>query len=140
MSENVCNNQSDFNKAYNDSLAQSSNICRDQNSFNQAVSKILENMPKTDNICKDQDSFNHAYAKAVDNYNEIEYNKLSNNQKIVFSILLVLQCIFIIWGIILAIKYIPGPQRPIHVVFAITTGPIYVLSFYLSLLGGKLKD
>ena len=112
------------------------NVCKDQNTFNQAYNSGLEN---SKNVCKDQDTFNHAYAKAIDKYNDIEYGKLTNNQKIVFTILLVLQCIFIIWGIILAIKYIPPMQRPIHIVFAITTGPVYVLAFYLSLMGGKMK-
>ena len=91
-------------------------------------------------VCSDQDTFNQAYRKAVDNYEELEYKALSNNQKIVVGILLGLQAIFVIWGVLLAIKYIPGPQRPLHVVFAITTGPVYVLAFYLSLLGGKTKN
>ena len=91
-------------------------------------------------VCSNQDNFNQAYRKAVDNYDDLEYKSLSSNQKVVMGILISLQIIFIIWGVILAIKYIPGPQRPLHLVFAMTTGPVYVLAFYLSLMGGKVKD
>ena len=91
-------------------------------------------------VCSNQDNFNQAYRKAVDSYDDLEYKSLSSNQKVVMGILISLQIIFIIWGVILAIKYIPGPQRPLHLVFAMTTGPVYVLAFYLSLMGGKMKD
>jgi len=143
IQDSPCENQNSFNSAYNTALQKSENLCANQPQFNKALSTAVDNLPPEltlhSNVCKDQDTFNHSYAKAVDKYNEIEYNKLTNNQKIVFSILIVLQFIFIIWGIILAIRFIPEAQRPLHIVFAITTGPIYVLAFYLSLIGGKLK-
>lgn len=136
----VCKDQAAFNTAYKESLEASPNVCKDQDTFNTTMKKIPPEMILGDNhVCTDQDTFNHAYAKAVDKYNDIEYGKLTANQKIVFTILLALQCVFIMWGIILAIKFVPSNQRPVHIVFAITTGPIYVLAFYLSKIGGKLK-
>ena len=91
---------------------------------------IDEDSPKNNSVCDNQQNFNKAYSKAVDHYLN-KSTKLTTGQRVVMSLLLILQIAFIIWGIILALK-MPPANRPVNVTLAILTGPIYVIAYYLS--------
>ena len=91
-------------------------------------------MSSTNNVCDDQATFNTAYAKAVNNYDNYMDKKKTPGQRILYTMMAFLQLMFIIWAVILAMK-MPGPNRPVNVTFAIITGPIYIIAYYLSMAG-----
>ena len=88
----------------------------------------------TNNVCDDQTTFNTAYAKAVNNYGNYMDKKKTPSQRILYTMMAFLQLMFIIWAVILSMK-MPGPNRPVNVTFAIITGPIYIIAYYISMAG-----
>ena len=91
-----------------------------------------QNEQNGQNICKDQKSYNKAFKNALNTYNLSENEcktdicKLKNN---IFSIIVL---VFYLWALLLASKVKDKEQRIIHFIFAILTGPIYVISYYIS--------
>ena len=82
------------------------------------------NMP----VCDNQDDFNTAFHKAV-KYNN---KKFMHKMKPWMYVYTVLWAIFIVWAIMLVVKMPPGPEKIVHMVFAIIFSPVYVLAYYLS--------
>ena len=81
-------------------------------------------------VCENQDDFNRAFRKAI------KYNNKENMKKARpwIYVYLVLWLIFMVWGILLAMKIAPGPERVEHLLFALVFGPAYVLAYYLGAL------
>lgn len=86
------------------------------------------------NVCENQSSFNTAYAKAVNNYDGYMKSKMSQGKRILVTLMGLLQLLFIIWGVVLALK-MPEANRPVNVTLAILTGPLYVIAYYISMAG-----
>lgn len=99
------------------------------------------------NICSDQDAYNHAFKKALNKYKkdeEIKYGlKCGENDtgcKVGVVVMFVVMILFYLWALILALKVSDPEHRTLHVLFALATGPLYVLAHYASMLGGKDLD
>jgi hypothetical protein len=88
------------------------------------------------NVCENQSSFNTAYAKAVNNYDGYMKSKMSQGKRILVTLMGLLQLLFIIWGIVLALK-MPEANRPVNVTLAILTGPLYIIAYYISMAGNS---
>ena len=88
------------------------------------------------NVCENQSSFNTAYAKAVNNYDGYMKSKMSQGKRILVTLMGLLQLLFIIWGVVLALK-MPEANRPVNVTLAILTGPLYVIAYYISMAGNS---
>ena len=78
-------------------------------------------------VCANQDDFNQAFRNAL---------RYTENQEIKrLGVFLYLSLIFWImcsvWGIILALRLPRGPERTMHLTFAIVFGPAYLLAYYL---------
>lgn len=76
------------------------------------------------NICDDQRAFNKAFHQAM-----IHHQQESKAKKTVGGILVL---IFYLWALILALRVRDPEHRTLHIMFALLTGPIYVLSYYMS--------
>lgn len=88
------------------------------------------------NVCENQSSFNTAYAKAVNNYDGYMKSKMSQGKRILVTLMGLLQLLFIIWGVVLALK-MPEANRPVNVTLAILTGPLYIIAYYISMAGNS---
>ena len=109
------------------------------NNMNQTQNETQEQTPTfiptlSSNVCQNQSSFNTAYAKAVNNYDGYMKSKMPQGKKILVTLMGLLQLLFIIWGVILALK-MPEANRPVNVTLAILTGPLYVIAYYISMAG-----
>ena len=96
------------------------------------------------NLCEDQDSYDTAFKKALNKYKkdeEVKYGvRCAEGDigcKIGVVVVFIIMILFYLWALILALKVSDPEHRTLHVLFALTTGPIYVLAHYSSLLGGK---
>ena len=87
----------------------------------------VENYDPSQPVCDNQDDFNHAFRKALEYNNKENYKK----NKPWMYVSLVLWIIFFIWAIMLAMKMPQGPERVVHLVFAMVFSPLYVISYYL---------
>jgi hypothetical protein len=95
-------------------------------------------------ICSDQDAYNNAFKKALNKYKrdeEVKYGlRCDENDtgcKIGIVIMFIIMILFYLWALILALKVSDPEHRTLHVLFALATGPLYVLAHYASMLGGK---
>ena len=80
-------------------------------------------------LCDNQTNFNDAYYKASENYinkKERQYNSL-----VLYPIV---HFVFLVWGVILALKSAPPENRVIHLTLALLVSPLYVLAYYLNML------
>lgn len=80
------------------------------------------------NVCVDQSTYNAAFRKAVDEYQKDQCS--SSSCKTTIMVISLFMLIFYIWAFLLAIQVKDKEHRVLHIVFALTTGPIYVLSHY----------
>lgn len=86
-------------------------------------------------VCNSQDDFNIALRKGLKyNFQQTE-KKLKPYMYVSFAIMF----IFIVWALLLAMKVSPGPDRVAHLVFAIVFSPIYVIGYYLGMMGDGVK-
>lgn len=90
-----------------------------------------ENYDPNQPVCGNQADFNIAFRKAVKNDIEQKMDKAGAWLYVSAVVLL----IFLVWAILLAMQVPPGPERVEHLVFAIVFSPIYVLAYYLGVMG-----
>ncbi len=83
--------------------------------------------------CKNQDNFNDAIQEALDEYErEVDTDLL--------IVALVFYSLFLIWAVVLAVKKSQsGRGSQLDMMFAFIAPPIYVISFYINMLAGKVK-
>jgi hypothetical protein len=86
----------------------------------------------TGSVCDNQADFNVAFRKALEANAKHQVKKLGNWIYLYVAI----WAIFFVWAIILAMKMGQGPMRVLHLVLAILFSPVYVVSYYLCMLGG----
>lgn len=85
------------------------------------------------NVCADQATYNAAFKKAVIDY---EKNQCSSKGcKTSLMIVGLIMLAFYVWAFLLAIQVKDKEHRVLHIVFALTTGPIYILAHYSSFSG-----
>jgi len=94
------------------------------------------------NLCMNQDSYNSAFKKALNQYKKEEDVKkglrCDDNDtrcKVGMVVVSIIIFIFYLWALLLALKVEDTEHRTLHVLFALTTGPLYVLSHYAAKLG-----
>lgn len=80
------------------------------------------------NVCQDQQTFNKAFKKAVDDYDKEECT--TTRCKVSMIVFVIVMLIFYIWAVILAMRIKDPEHRVLHLIFALSTGPIYVLAYY----------
>jgi hypothetical protein len=86
-----------------------------------------------DNVCRTQQIFDLAFQKAFDNYRQTEIKRVTTGKLgSIYTIISIFYFIFIVWGILLAMKIEDKNQRIVHITFALISGPAYVLAYYLS--------
>jgi len=91
-----------------------------------------QNDQNDQNICKDQKSYNKAFKKELNTYNLSENECKTDICKLKIKIFSIIVLVFYLWALLLASKVKDKEHRIMHFVFAILTGPIYVLSYYIS--------
>ncbi|MEI7489267.1 MAG: hypothetical protein WCJ72_18010 [Chryseobacterium sp.] len=88
-----------------------------------------------DNVCADQKTFNKAVRNAVRHLDDDDNVKNQSSKLIVALIMLT----FYFWAILLAMRVTDPQHRVLHVVFALCTGPLYVLAYYLGMMDIEMK-
>lgn len=88
--------------------------------------------PNSD-VCSNQSDFNMAFKNAI-KYTNDENMKKARPWLYVY---LGLWTVFFVWAILLAMKVQAGPERVEHLVFAIVFSPVYVIAYYLGMIGGQ---
>jgi hypothetical protein len=84
-------------------------------------------------LCNDQTSFNEAVKKAVKNLDEDQQNQCKTVRcQTTVVILTLLMLILYMYAIILAMKIEDKSHRIIQLVFALTTGPLYIIAYFLA--------
>jgi hypothetical protein len=89
-------------------------------------------LSKNNNICKDQTSYNKAFKKALNTYNLNENECKTDICRVKNTVFSIIILVFYLWALLLASKVKDKEHRIIHFVFALLSGPIYVLSYYCS--------
>jgi hypothetical protein len=96
------------------------------------------------NICANQDAYNQAFSEALDEYKkeqQIRYGFTCGEDDIgcKFNVLImcIIMIIFYLWALLIALKIKDPEHRTLHVLLALATGPLYVLSHYASMLGSE---
>jgi hypothetical protein len=96
------------------------------------------------NVCMNQDTYNQAFGEALDEYKkeqEVRYGfRCGDNDmgcKINVLVMSIIMIIFYLWALLLALKIKDPEHRTLHVLFALATGPLYVLAHYASMLGSE---
>lgn len=82
------------------------------------------------NVCNTQDDFNVAFKKALKQNNKDAMEKA----KPWLYVYMTLWMIFFVWALVLAMQVAPGPNRLVHLVFAMVFSPVYVIAYYLGAL------
>jgi len=82
------------------------------------------------NVCTDQKTFNKAVRNAIYHMDD-EYGKKNHVARVIVTLIMLT---FYFWAILLAMKVSDPQHRVIHVVFALCTGPLYVLAYYLGMM------
>lgn len=94
-----------------------------------------ENYDPSKPVCDNQSDFNIAVRKAL-KYNMKEDMKKAKPWIYVY---MVLWAIFFVWAVIIAMKVAPaGAERTEHLVFAMVFSPIYVIAYYLGMMGNNI--
>jgi hypothetical protein len=91
---------------------------------------IKEGYDPSKPVCDTQDDFNIAIDKAI-KYTQNKEIQKAKPWMYVYSILFIT---FFFWAIILAMRLPNSPNKIIHLVFAIVFSPIYVISYYISMM------
>lgn len=84
-------------------------------------------------VCNNQADFNIAFHKAIKQNNKDAMKKAK--PWVVVS--LTIWIIFFVWALILAMSLPSGAEKTVHLVFAMTFSPVYVLAHYLGLISEK---
>jgi uncharacterized membrane protein len=100
--------------------------------YNQNSNNEESNESDKDDICKDQKSYNKAFKNALNTYKLSENECKTDICKVKNTIFSIIVLVFYLWALLLASKVKDKEHRIMHFVFAILTGPIYVLSYYVS--------
>lgn len=82
------------------------------------------------NICQNQAKFNNAMKTALDNY----VNPKPNGAMVAGAFIYLL---LIVFAVVLALRIPDSEHRILHVTFAIMAAPIYILSYFVSMIGGN---
>ena len=86
------------------------------------------------NLCNDQKTFNKAVR------NEIEHiDDSDNDNNISKTIVSIIMLVFYIWALLLSMRITDPQHRVLHILLALLTGPLYVLSFYLGMMENAPK-
>lgn len=93
--------------------------------------KYRENYDPAQPVCQNQADFNQAFREAL-KFNAKENMKEAKPWVYVY---LALWVIFFVWAVMLAQQVPAGPARTLHMLFAVLCGPVYVLAYYLGMLG-----
>jgi len=89
------------------------------------------------NVCKDQETFDKAVKHAIEHINDEEKSKQNHVAKVIITLIMLA---FYFWALLLAMKVSNPQQRILHVIFALFTGPLYVLAYYLGMLQDMDSD
>lgn len=92
----------------------------------------MEEENKTENVCKDQNTYNKALRNALKNYDKKENECTTDICRTKMTIFSIITLIFYIWALLLASKVKDKEHRIIHMLLALITGPLYVISYYCS--------
>jgi bacteriorhodopsin len=84
------------------------------------------------NVCKDQETFDKAVKHAIEHINDDEKGKQNHVAKVIVTLIML--------TLLLAMKVSDPQQRVLHVIFALFTGPLYVLAYYLGMLQDMDSD
>lgn len=85
---------------------------------------------KSKNVCQNQDTFNEALDKSFRNLN----NRREKQNMPWFYVYMCFFTIFFVWALILALSNPQGPDRVMHLVFAMVFSPFYVLAYAFGIL------
>lgn len=85
----------------------------------------IENYDPNKPVCNNQNDFNQAVYSAI-KYNQEQ--KLKGKWAVVGAV--VWFCL-LFWAVSLSLRY-NGPEKLLHVMFAILFSPIYIISYYVS--------
>jgi succinate-acetate transporter protein len=77
-------------------------------------------------LCDNQDNFNDAFYKALKDSRKRDNKKMASG----VGIYMLIHLIFLLWGIMLALKQ-PKDQQIVHLTLAMVFSPPYVLAYYL---------
>jgi bacteriorhodopsin len=91
---------------------------------------VRERYDPNANVCDNQADFNQALQAGI-KYNNQQAVKQAGAWMWVY---LVLYLVFFVWAILLAMQVAQGPDRTVHLVFAVVFSPLYVLSHYLGMM------
>lgn len=94
---------------------------------------VQENYDPNQDVCTNQDDFNHAVRKAL-KYNMKEDVKKAKPYMMTYVIIWL---VMLIWAVMLAMQVPVSDGRTIHLVFAITVSPVYIISYYLGMMQTK---
>ena len=83
------------------------------------------------NVCKDQNTFDRAVRHAIRHVDDEDKNKQNKVARLIVTLIMLT---FYFWALLLAMKVSDPQQRILHVIFALFTGPLYVLAYYLGML------
>lgn len=86
-----------------------------------------ENYDPSQPVCDNQGDFNIAFRKALEHNTRETYKK----SKPWLYVSLVLWVVFFVWAVMLGMQVPAGPNRILHLVFAMMFSPVYVISYYL---------
>lgn len=81
-------------------------------------------------LCSDQTTFNDAVYKALDDYGK-KKEKVNNSQAVVMFVWVILWLACLVYGVLKALKVPDKDHRTLHLIFAITMPPVYVLATLL---------
>ena len=85
------------------------------------------------NVCADQATYDVAFRHAVKAYQNRD-ECTTERCKTTVAIVSIIMLIFFVWAVILALRVQDKERRIIHLIFAFTMGPLYVISYYSSML------
>jgi hypothetical protein len=104
----------------------------------------FDNNKMSSNLCMDQDSYNKAFKKALNHYKKeedikkgIRCEENDTGCNVGMVVVFIIMILFYLWALLLALKVNDTEHRTLHVLFALGTGPLYVLSHYAAKLGGN---
>jgi hypothetical protein len=87
-------------------------------------------------VCDDQQTFNKAVRNAIQHIDDDDDNKQQNQTaKVIVSVIML---VFYLWALLLAMRVTDPQHRVLHIILALLTGPLYVLSFYLGMMDNKM--
>lgn len=92
---------------------------------------LEENYNSSAPVCDNQQDFNVAFRKALKHNMKEDVKKMG----VWLYIYMILWLVFFVWALCIAMKVAPsGPDRTLHLVFAMVFSPIYVIAYYLGMM------